>query len=90
MSWNYRVIKHVADGEEFYQIHEVYYNDENNPASITEEGIVPFGETTEELSHTLIHMMSALTKPVLNATMFTNDPEPNKTIDKTLGMLRNV
>jgi len=90
MSWNYRVIRHIVDEEEFFQIHEVHYNDDGHPEMITEEPISPFGETVEELSHTMIHMLSGLTKPILDATMFEPDPEPGKTIDKTLGMLRNV
>lgn len=90
MSWNYRVVKHINDKEELFQIHEVYYNDDGNPEMITETGSSPFGENIQDLSHTMIHMLSALTKPVLDAKMFAPDPEPRKTIDKTLGMLKNV
>jgi hypothetical protein len=48
MSWNYRVVKHVHEDtkEEFYQIHEVFYN-KDQPESFTESGIVPFGENKE-------------------------------------------
>ena len=52
------------------------------------EGCVPFGDTTEELSRAMIHMMSALTKPVLDATLFSPDPSPSATINATLGMLK--
>jgi len=87
MSWNYRVIKHVYEEEEFFQIHEVYYDDNENPHSMTEEGIVPYGDTTEELSRSMIHMMGALIKPVLDAKSFGPDPDPNATISTTLGLL---
>jgi hypothetical protein len=73
--WNYRVIKHTdtdTDTVIYYQIHKVYYNndDETKPESMTVDGIVPYGNTPDELSHSLIHMLSALTKPVLDATIF--------------------
>tara|TARA_R110002074_G_scaffold318561_1_gene488915 strand:- start:771 stop:1058 length:288 start_codon:yes stop_codon:yes gene_type:complete len=70
--WNYRVIRHVdtKSDEVYYQIHEVYYDTNKNPESMTENGIAPYGENTEELSHSMIHMMSALTEPVLDAIIF--------------------
>ena len=46
--WNYRVIRHVdtKSDEVYYQIHEVYYDTNQNPESMTENGISPFGATT--------------------------------------------
>tara|TARA_B100000900_G_C20517874_1_gene690869 strand:- start:277 stop:555 length:279 start_codon:yes stop_codon:yes gene_type:complete len=89
MAWNYRVIRHVDKDtkEETFQIHEVFYKNDQ-PNMITEEGIVPFGETVEELQHSMIHMLQALTKPVLDAKIFENDTNPKKTIDQTLGLLK--
>ncbi len=88
MTWNYRVVKHThEDGEEFYQIHEVFYKNEQ-PDMITEKGITPFGENLEELSHSMIYMLQALTKPVLDAKIFEKDENPKKTIDTTLGLLK--
>lgn len=92
MTWNYRVVKHMHEDteEEFYQIHEVYYRNDQ-PDSITESGVIPFGENKQELNDCMIYMMQALTKPVLDAKIFESDPDPKATIDKTLGMLkRNV
>ena len=88
MNWNYRVVKHIVEDSKCFQIHEVHYDKENNPEAIAEEGCVPFGDTTEELSRAMIHMMSALTKPVLDATLFSPDPSPSATINATLGMLK--
>ena len=92
MTWNYRVVKHTHEDtdEDFYQIHEVYYMGDQ-PLSITESGVKPFGNDKEELTEDMILMMQALTKPILDAKIFENDPDPKATIDKTLGMLkRNV
>ena len=95
MTWNYRVVKHSyneegrADApEETFQIHEVYYK-HDQPHMITETGMVPFGENEDELKVCMIYMMQALTKPVLDAKIFEKDPDPEKTIDQTLGMLKN-
>ena len=49
MNWNYRVIKYDDADEVFFQIHEVYYNEDNEIEAYTEEPMVPFGETQEEL-----------------------------------------
>lgn len=72
--WNYRVIQHTDNTANtiYYQIHEVYYDNDSdeNPTSMTVTGVSPFGESTEELSHSMIHMMSALTKPVLDVKIF--------------------
>ena len=89
MSWNYRVIEHEDEDVKFYQIHEVYYDKDGNPESMTEDASLPFGDNVEELNHTLIYMISALTKPVLPYTMFDeeHDKDVKKTIDKTLGLL---
>lgn len=69
MSWNHRIVKHDKDGNVFYSVHEVYY-EEDQPVAYTENAVPAFGETHEELMHDMINQMSALTKPVLDATMF--------------------
>ena len=88
MSWNFRVVKHSYKDDDVFQIHEVYYKN-GQPDMITENGMVPFGENEEELKVCMIHMMQALTKPILDAKIFEKDPDPKKTIDQTLGMLKN-
>lgn len=79
MSWNHRVVKHVVDDAVHYTIHEVYYDDSGVPVAFSESAVPAFGETHEELTHCLINQLSALTKPVLDATMFgkvtSNDAE---------------
>ena len=69
MSWDYRVIKHVRQGESWLEIHEAYYEKgEDEPGSWTEESVKPMGETVEELQKDLEYMLQALEKPVLEVS----------------------
>ena len=66
--WNHRVMKHEkADGDDdWYQIHEVYYNSKREPDSWTLDGIKPGGNTLENLRDELIMMLEATEKEILN------------------------
>ena len=86
MSWNHRVIRNVVDGEETFTIHEVYYREDGYPESVTENPVPAFGTNVEELTHNLVHMMSALTKPVLDFTMFEDNDTTGDTTNKTMDM----
>jgi hypothetical protein len=68
MSWNHRVMKRVEfDGDDdWYQIHEVYYNSKQEPGSWTKEGITPGGNTLEELRDELTRMLEATEKEILD------------------------
>lgn len=72
--WNYRVLVHLNDplshskDDEFtFQVHEVQYNDKDEPISYTgasgTHGLE--SENVEGLSWILDRMQEALTKPVL-------------------------
>ncbi len=61
MTWNYRVI----EDKEVFRIHEVYYNDAGEITAISEDPIVPQGETLEELKDDLEYYSAALKCPVL-------------------------
>ena len=65
MSWNYRVMKQVFDGDDFLQIHEVYY-DKKNKKSWTVNGVTVAGESIEELRDILNNMLEALDKEILD------------------------
>ena len=68
MSWNHRVMKHEkADGDDdWYQIHEVFYNSKREPDSWTVDGIKPGGNTLENLRDELIMMLEATEKEILD------------------------
>jgi hypothetical protein len=76
--WNYRLVYHppskykVGDKEfdrlEYLAIHEVHYNDDEDPVSMTVDGIV-IGDEGEDslvsLKWILENQMKAITKPIL-------------------------
>lgn len=89
MSWNYRVIRTIdPNGDEYYGIHEVYYDDEGNPVSCTENSVNPIGESVEDLSHTVIYMMRAFTEPVLEMRQFEVNNDVEKSTRQAMDMLR--
>jgi hypothetical protein len=65
MSWNYRVLKHVAGEEEWYQIHDVYYRRNGSIRACSEEAHTPFGETVEELQEEFKLMKIAFDMPTI-------------------------
>lgn len=65
MSWNYRVIR-TNDGEEdYFAIHECFYDKHGNPDATTVEAITVGGGSIEELRETLQLMLNCLDKPSL-------------------------
>ena len=66
--WNHRVMKHEkADGDDdWYQIHEVYYDSKREPDRWTVDGIKPGGNTLEALRDELIKMLEATEKEILD------------------------
>jgi hypothetical protein len=64
MSWNHRVIK--EEGEDLFQIHEVYYDDEGNIVTWTAEPVAPCGESLEILIKEIAMFLQAVDKPVLH------------------------
>jgi len=57
----------MKDGEDdFYQIHEVFYDIEGNVESYTKNGVTVGGNNIEEVKWVLREMLAALDKPVLD------------------------
>lgn len=66
LGWNYRVIRKQVEIDYYqYEIHEVYYDDNGEPESWTEESMKPFGESFLELQNDLNYMMKATQKLIL-------------------------
>lgn len=67
MTWNYRIIKKKTEGfdEVYYEMHEVYYNDDGSIYALTENPIAPYGATIKELKQSLSYMQAAFEKKVL-------------------------
>lgn len=66
MTWNHRVMRHVApSGEEFFAIHEVFYDDDGTPKGYTADAISVSGEDMDSLRWVLLRMIAATDKPIL-------------------------
>lgn len=61
MYWNYRVVN-TGDG---FELHEVYYDVNDKPYARTKDCYV-YGDTVEELKNSLVKMLEATEKLVLN------------------------
>ncbi len=81
MSWNYRVVRHRGEPfkgipqEDWCGIHEVYYDGDDKPKSVTVEPMHPFGESIGELRDCIDTMLSAFEKPVLDYDGFGDDSD---------------
>lgn len=67
MSWNYRVTKRLdaAWGDEWYEIREVYYGDDEQVQGWTQNPIPVCGESVDEVRECLERMLESLDKPVI-------------------------
>ena len=77
--WNYRIIKHIERNKlheknkevipEFYvwyNLHEVFYGEDDGICCISSDPINAHGETVEELRSDIDMMLIAFEKPVLD------------------------
>jgi hypothetical protein len=67
LSWNYRIIREDRpDKEEYFAIHEVYYDEKNNVYAWTKDPIDICVDTEKEIIETLEDMLKDAKKyPVL-------------------------
>lgn len=64
--WNYRLIR----WDDELMIHEVFYDDQNNPMFFAQNGATIVGDDPEEIKRVLANMQSALNKPILTPADF--------------------
>ena len=63
MSWNYRIVEY-ADGQGF-GIHEVYYNNFDDPVRMTKNPAAFTGDTVEEVREALLMArMCSIKRPI--------------------------
>jgi len=73
MSWNHRILAH-KDGEGMYfQIHEVYYDDDGKPDGYTANGASVGAESIKGINWILDKMKKCANKPILLADDFPNE-----------------
>ena len=65
MGWNHRVMKSKDGDDDYYQIHEVYYDKEGKVDGYTARGTSPCGNSLQELKEDLERMLKSLDKEVL-------------------------
>ena len=86
MSWNYRMVHHKEkNGEEWYGIHEVYYNADGAPCMMSDEPCFPSGESKKELMNDISMMTTAISTPVLKYDMEFAEYKP---LDKLVKKIR--
>jgi len=66
MSWNYRILQ-VYD--EVYEMIEVYYDEDGNIESWTENTVKPSGDSKDELAADIEMMLAAQLLPVLEESL---------------------
>lgn len=65
MGWNHRILAHEHKGEVYFEIHEVFYNNNGEPDGYTEKGVSVGGEDLESITWTLEKMFECRDKPIL-------------------------
>lgn len=70
MTWNYRILVHENDVETYFQMHEVYYDEDGNPTSYTASPTHIGAESIEWVGWELEKMKEALTKPMFSTKDF--------------------
>ena len=64
--WNHRVIQEtLKNGDNWFSVREVYYNDDGSIYAYTEEASKADGETIEGVKEYLKWCLNALDKPIL-------------------------
>lgn len=65
MTWNYRVFEVKYHNETYYELREVYYDEQGEVIGYTPEGTSPLSEDMIGLQQDMDHMLLALDKPIL-------------------------
>jgi len=66
MSWNHRVMKHKDGDDDFFTIHEVYYDKKGKINGYTSNGTSVCGNSLQELREGLERMLKSLDKEILD------------------------
>jgi hypothetical protein len=69
MSWNHRLMRHKENGEEWLEMHEVYYNKTGQITKWTVGPIAPHADDKSGMVWVLNRMKEATKKPVLDYDM---------------------
>jgi hypothetical protein len=80
MSWNYRIVNQFSLKNKWntYGVHEVYYNKDEIPDSMTKDSVSPGGESYEEFLSSWKSYNIAFEKEILYFDYDKNKFESNK------------
>ena len=76
MSWNHRLIAHIEENENeneeevYFQIHEVYYDNDGEPEGYTKNGVSVGSDSLEGINWVLDKMKECIDKPIFLADDF--------------------
>ena len=73
LSYDYRVIAHEYIKGYVFSIHTVYYDEDHNPISYSENSVCVEREDMEEIHALLDKMRDATFKPILSADNFPDE-----------------
>ena len=65
LKWDYRILAYEYDGEVYFQIHQVYYNEEGKPAGYVESPASVGSKEVKGVRRILNKMPECLEKPIL-------------------------
>ncbi len=63
--WNHRVVKQTIEGEDFFSIREVFYNDDETVYAYTENPTGVCGESIDDIREQISQILKSLDSPVL-------------------------
>ncbi len=63
--WNHRVLATEYNGEVYFEVHEVYYDDEGKPNAATKEAVRIGSDDIEGIRWQINRIEECLQKPVL-------------------------
>lgn len=63
--WNHRVLKQKINGEDFYSVREVFYNDDGSIYAYTANPVEISGESIEDIRQYCQWILNCLDTPVL-------------------------
>jgi hypothetical protein len=70
MTWNYRILAHKYDTEWYFQVHEVYYNEQGTPVSYALAGTTIGSESLKGINQVLNQLHESLNSPILSTEDF--------------------
>ena len=79
MGWNHRILAHKDGYDYYFQIHEVYYDENGIPNSYTSNDVSVRSESLEGINWILDKMKDCINKPILSEENFPDEWLPNNT-----------